>query len=230
MMVPRRDTARTSYLLHRRAMRVAQLAVAVAILILVALVAGATAHAATEGLGGATVDIREQATVSSSTICLEQVAEITASDEATHTLAGIEIGPSPLAGHERTITAGYIRMRIARAGFGRDEFALGGAAEITVRREGAAGVTPRASSPAAAEPAARVTESPSAQPPPPAPVIAKRGATVKITVVSGCVTVTTNGQLAADAAVGEYATARVRTTGRQVLGQLLGPNEMVVWL
>ncbi len=230
MMVPRYDTARASYLLHLRAMRVARLAVAVAILILVALVAGATAHAATAGLGGATVDIREQATVSSNTICLEHVAEITASEEAVQTLAGIEIGPSPLAGHERTITAGYIRMRLARAGFGRDQFVMGGAAEITVRREAATGVIAGPPSPASAEPTARVTESPPSQPPTPAPMIAKRGATVKITVVSGCVTVTTNGQLAADAAVGEYATARVKTTGRQVLGQLLGPNEMVVWL
>ena len=76
MMVPRHDTARTSYLLHRRAMRVAQLAVAVAILVLFALWQG-DCPCGQRGLGGATVDIREQATVSSNTICLEQVAEIT---------------------------------------------------------------------------------------------------------------------------------------------------------
>lgn len=231
MMVPKRETARTSYLLCRCAMRVVQLAVAAAVLVLAALVASATANAAADDQSpGATVDIREQVTVSSATIVLDQVAEISACDADAQSLADIEIGPSPLAGHQRTITAGYIRMRIARAGFGRADVAIGGAAAITVRREALAAAVPVQSPTVSRAPAAPAVGSALHEPPAPEPIIAKRGTNVKITVISGCVTVTAAGQLTANTAVGEYASARVKTTGRQVFGQLQGPNEMIVRL
>ena len=228
-MMAVRIEARTSYAIHRFIMRAIQFAVALAVLTLAGLWVSASASAAQTI--AATVAVREQVVVPSGTICLAHLAEISAPEEQVGVLGDIEIGPSPLAGHARTITAGYIRMRIARAGFGRNDVQLEGAHQVIVRCEAAA-VTPvtteRINTPTAqtSVTGTQAQVDPLSVP----PVAVRRGSNVKITVVSGRVSVTASGQLSEDTTVGEYTTARVRATGRQVFGRLNTPNEMVVRL
>lgn len=230
MMYQLPDTARINHARYRVLIRTIRMIVGAAVLTVIALVAAASADAAS---APATVTLHEQAVVGQGNIYLGQIGDIEAAEELAGQLADVEIGPSPLAGREREINAGYVRMRIARAGFDRNAVSLAGAEAVIVQRPAPARAhvpTPMTHNTAAVTHTSTTPDMPSVEPSAPPPVVIKRGSSVKITVLNGGVTVTTTGQLLDEAAVGEFTTARVKTTSRKVCGVLSSPRDLIVTL
>ncbi len=199
----------------------------------------------------ATVSLHEQVLVPQGTVTLAQLADIAGGDELAGQLAAVEIGRSPLPGHQRSISAGYVRMRMARAGFGTKAVTLAGANAVLVRRAGPVrsiqrrppilpGVglrfdklTALSNVEGEARPTGRMGESAEdgrgVAMPAPQPLL-RRGEKVQIVVINGGIVISTSGQLLQDAAIGESVMARVRTTGQKVWGTLTGPRQITIRL
>ncbi len=182
----------------------------------------------------ATVSLHEQVVVPPGTLTLGQLAEIAGEQELTGQLVAVEIGRSPLPGHQRTITAGYVRMRIARAGFAGKAVALTGARAVLVRRETPVAATGSSSSGLSSEAVATggVGESAAAgrTAGPAPPVLLRRGERVQLVVISGGIVISTSGQLLQQAAMGESVMVRVANTGQKVCGVLTGPRRVTIGL
>jgi len=188
------------------------LAVAVGLLPLPAV------HAAAQ----ATVFLHEQALVPDGTIALGQLADISADEETARELAAVEIGYSPLPGRRRSISAGYVRMRMARAGFDAKGVTLTGAPAVTVCHQ--APPTMAQDTPSSRQTATEPDDLAAG------PIVLRRGQNVEIVVISGGFVVSTTGQLLGDAAVGESALARVTTTGQKVCGMLTASRQITIRL
>jgi len=171
----------------------------------------------------ATVSLHEQVLVPQGTVTLGQLAEIAAEEELTGQLAAVEIGRSPLPGHHRSISAGYVRMRMARAGFGTKAVTLAGANAVLIYRDGPV--------PARTRPTIQRsgTSSGSLTAAAPQPLL-RRGEKVQIVVINGGIVISTSGQLLQDAAIGESVMARVGKTGEKVCGTLTGPRQITIRL
>jgi len=172
------------------------------------------------------------------TVTLGQLADIAGAEELTGQLAAVEIGRSPLPGHQRSITAGYVRMRIARTGFGTKAVTLAGANAVLVCRAGPVRSIQRRPPiqlgvGLEARPTGRMGESAEddrgVAMPAPQPLL-RRGEKVQIVVINGGIVISTSGQLLQDAAIGESVMARVRTTGQKVWGTLTGPRQITIRL
>ncbi len=205
---------------------------AVGIMAVAALVAS---FAATCRAGPLTVLLREEAVVAAGPVTLGQLADIEAETEASSQIAAVIIGSSPLSGRERSISAGYIRMRMARAGVSGDTAKLGGAAAVVVRVAAEKAVRPQVPAgqvrdPATASHGPRPATRPSSSAVAGEAWTCKRGQKVQIRVLCGNIVVLTSGQLLENAAAGESVMARVGSTGGRVCGVLSGPHELTVRL
>ena len=192
-----------------------------------------------------TVSLREEAVVAAGPVTLGQLADIEAETEASPQIAAVIIGSSPLPGRERRISAGYVRMRMARAGVGSDTAKLGGASAVVVRVAAEKAVRPQVAATAEANgrrgtgprPTTATTDGTGRRGTGPRPTTTtgeawscKRGQRVQIRVVCGSIVVITSGQLLENAAAWEPAIARVGSTGNRVCGVLSGPRELTVRL
>ncbi len=81
-----------------------------------------------------TIALRETAEVSAPTITLGDIAQITAPEESTGTLGAVVIGPSPLPGLSRSITIGYIKVRLRQNALDPNRMTFGDVDEVTVVR------------------------------------------------------------------------------------------------
>ncbi len=199
---------------------------------IVAVAALVASFAAACRAGPVTVLLREEAVVAVGPVTLGQLADIEADTEASPEIAAVIIGSSPLPGRERRISAGYIRMRMARAGVSGDTAKLGGAAAVVVRVKSAEAVSPRDAATAKAN--GRRGIPPVGRDPTTATAgeawSCKRGQRVQIRVLCGNIVVLTSGQLLENAAAWESVMARVGSTGGRVCGVLSGPRELTVRL
>lgn len=169
----------------------------------------------------ATVELHESVYVSGEDITLAQLAEITPTEQADQ-LGAVEIGPAPLQGGSRSLTRGYVKMRLRREGLSCVEIAFTGAQVVEVRRALPA-VTQRQ-----AQGEVEAADPSGARHPDPPPATVDRGARVRLTVICGAVSVGAEATLLEDAVVGGRAKMRVEQTRETVVAQIVQPSEAIL--
>ncbi len=169
----------------------------------------------------ATVKLRESTCVEGERIVLADLAEITPAEQSER-LGAVDVGPSPLPGDSRRLSAGYLKMRLRRGGVSCDDLAITGAGSVEVRRasppptqRGAEGEVEAADPPGARHPAPRAVE-------------VDRGTRLRLTVICGAVTVGAEATLLEDAVVGGRAKMRVEQTRETVTAQIEQPGRAVM--
>ncbi len=169
----------------------------------------------------AVVELRETARVETERIRLGEVAELDCTDEEAATLAELDLGPAPLPGGSRRLSAGYIKMRLRRCGVDCDEVDFAGAPAVQVHRPGAA-PAPRK------PPREGTTDGQDGEADRPAPVEIDRGTRIHLTVACGAVFIGAEATLLEDAVVGARAKMRVEQTRETVMAQIVRPTEAII--
>ncbi len=182
-------------------------------------VLGATLMAA-RACPAAVIELHETVVVTGDRIVLGDLGEISDADEEAQTLAGVDIGPAPLPGRDRTLTVGYLKMRLRRRGIDCADLTFAGARAVLVR---AAVPMPRS----AAGDASTDGLSPRAVARPPA-IVVPRGAAVQVTVVCGAVRVTADAVTLEEATVGGMVRLRIEQTRETVTARLVGPTAALI--
>ena len=161
------------------------------------------------------VTLNERAQVSGERLELGEIAEIAGPADRAERLASLDLGPAPLPGRSRTLSLGYVRMRLRRWGLGEPEVVLAGAPEVAISTPPVAAVAP---SSATMEPPA--VQEAVASP----PVTVKRGSAVRLQVNCGAVTIIAGATTLEDAAVGGMVKLRVDQTRRTTWAKLDSPR------
>lgn len=189
----------------------------------------------------ATVTLHERAEVGEGAITLAQLADITASDDLADRLSAVDIGPSPLPGRSRSISAGYVRMRIGRVGVDPQTVEMTGASAVQVHRPGISPLleqahsAPHTTAPAQASSGGTHTQHGSCSPhpassqPAQAPLL-RRGEQVQVVVVRSAIVIQTIGRLMTDAALGMPVIVQVAGSRQRISGLLTGPRQVEVHL
>ncbi len=165
--------------------------------------------------GATVIELSEAAEITADRIELGALATVTGPEPVRERLAALDIGPAPLPGRSRTLTLGYLKMRMRRWGLKPERFMFTGAPQVEVSRLAqAVPVTPPGPEQASAEP---VT-------PAPAPVVVKRGARLQLSVVCGAVCILAEATTLEDGVVGQRVKMRVEQTRQTVWGTLLSPT------
>ena len=164
----------------------------------------------------ATVELAESAQIAGDNIELGAVATVSGSDEEVARLAGLDLGPAPLPGQSRSLSLGYLKMRLRRWGVNAGEITFAGAAQVRVSR-------PAAVVAVAIGDTDDVAQTGVAQAPP--PVIVKRGSMVRLRVTCGAVSVIAGATTLEDAAVGAVVKMRVAQTRQTVWAVLASQTE-----
>jgi hypothetical protein len=171
------------------------------------------------------VVLRAEATVDAAEVLLGQIADVQATPELSARLAQVSLGSGPLAGGQRTIEAGYVKLRLRRFGIDPAGVDLQGE-RVTVSSAKAASERP---APQAGTPspgtrtgasAAVGSSSANAQPP-----TIKRSQLVEVLVQCGGVVIHANGRAMADAATGEWVKVVLDGTNRSLVARVTGPGE-----
>lgn len=129
-------------------------------------------------------------------------------DEQAQALAGTPIAPAPQPGGSRSISAGYVRLRLRAAGVDLTGVAFSGADRVQVTRA-PAGLPGRGTAPSVGGG------------PQEAALMVRRGALVKLVVRAGTMAIETRGELMRDCAVGQVGRFRVEETRATVPALLL---------
>jgi hypothetical protein len=171
------------------------------------------------------VELRPAATVSAGAVLLADIAVIEP-PAAAGELATVEIGPAPLPGGSREFAAGYVRLRLRKAGVDLKGVAFRGAERVSVSRQ----APPPVASVAAAEPSEPARQTADAAPtpatadellpPPAAPVQVRRGTICRLVLSTGGLSVEALGELMMPCAVGQIGKFRVAET-RALVAALL---------
>ncbi len=168
------------------------------------------------------INLHERVQIDGDRILLGQLADIDAVGERAEALATVSVGPAPLPGRERTLTVGYLKLRLRRCGIDCGALTFTGAEQVTVAGPPAATV---AFAPAAGDPsAADAANVPGA----PAPIVVPRGTRVRLAVECGAVRVLADATTQEDAAVGALVRLRVEQTRETVSAQLLSPTQALI--
>lgn len=169
------------------------------------------------------VELRPAATVSAGAVLLADIA-VVEPPAAAGELATVEIGPAPLPGGSREFAAGYVRLRLRRAGVDLKGVAFRGAERVSVSRQAP---PPPAEAAAEAEPSEPLRQTADAAPTaddlPPSPAAAvklRRGTIFKLVLSTGGLSVEALGELMMPCAVGQIGKFRVAETRALVAAQL----------
>jgi hypothetical protein len=76
--------------------------------------------------GTTTVRLKAEAEVRGEVVRVADVADVAGSEEAKARIGAVVVGPSPLPGDVRMISAGYVKLRLRRAGIGAEAAAVEG--------------------------------------------------------------------------------------------------------
>lgn len=180
---------------------------------LVLAVAGAGAGAGADD-ARPTVQLRAEATVQAPEVLLGQVSEIVAAGELREKLAGVSLGSGPVAGTQRVIDAGYIRLRLRRFGIDPAGVDLQGQ-QVTVS----------ASAVAHGPLAPQVAPAGQGGAPDVAAPLVKRGQSVEVRVQCGGVIIFTTGRALMDAAAQELVKITLQDSNRTLTARVTGPAE-----
>ncbi len=183
----------------------------------------ATALAAACVCRAAVIELHERAAIDGDRILLSELGEIAAASDEAEALGRVDIGPAPLPGRERTLTVGYLKMRLRRCGIDCASVTFAGAHEVRVSG-------PPAAAPLRVEPGADDAADVQAGggEAAPAPVLVPRGTRVRLAVVCGTVRIVADATTQEKAAVGAIVRVRVAQTRETVTAQLIGPTEALI--
>lgn len=170
----------------------------------------------------ATVELHESACVEADQVLLADLATI-APEERAEQLGALVVGPAPLPGDSRRLTAGYLKMRLRRNGVSCDRVAVTGAKAVEVRRA----LPPPAVRREAQGEVEAADPSGARHPVRPAHPV-KRGARLRLRVICGAVVIGAEATLLEDAVVGGRAKMRVEQTRETVVAQIVQPSEAVM--
>jgi len=159
------------------------------------------------------VTLHDSAQVAGERLELGEIAALAGPAEQAEQLAALDLGPAPLPGQSRTLSLGYVKMRLRRWGLGEDDLAFSGATEVEV-----------STAPVAVAAPATPTMQEASTEPLPAPVVVKRGSAVRLLVTCGAVTVVAGATTLEDAAVGAIVKLRVDQTRRTAWATLDSPT------
>lgn len=162
-----------------------------------------------------TITLHECAQVAGERLELGEVAGITGPAEQAEQLAVLDLGPAPLPGQERTLSLGYVKMRLRRWGMSEDRIVFEGAGAVAVSTAVAV-VGP----PAGAAGADVVEPGPVA----PAPITVRRGSALRLQVTCGGVTILASATTLEDATVGGMVRLRVDQTRQTTWAWLESPS------
>ncbi len=162
-----------------------------------------------------TITLCDRVQVAGERLLLGEIAALSGAPEDTQ-LAAMDLGPAPLPGSERTLTLGYIKMRLRRWGLTEPQVQFAGAAQVTVSSASPAPPSPR-SAPATAAP-----DQPQTRPP---AVTVPRGTALCLVVSCGGVTVVATATTLEDATVGAVVKVRVDQTRHTVWALLESPTQ-----
>lgn len=161
-----------------------------------------------------TISLREAICVGGERITLGQIAEITPAD-AAEGLAPLELGPAPLPGGSRSLTVGYLKMRLRHSGVTCGEIAFLGADAVEVRRA----LSPLGPAPGAQDDLETGGSSVPRQ------VLVPRGTRLRLTVTCGAILIGADATLLDDGFVGGQARMRIEQTRETVVAQIVLPTE-----
>lgn len=167
-----------------------------------------------QSVAESTLTLQETARVGSGTVTLGDIAVIDADEDIAEDLGAVVIGNSPLPGRSRTITAGYIRMRLARAGVG-EKVVIEGASEVKLT----GAISAKLSAPG-----------PQEQDEAPAIPVVTRSQRVKIMLINHGVTISASGRAMDDACLHQPVAVRVVSTGQEIQGIAVGKGQVSVIL
>lgn len=168
-------------------------------------------------IAGPTVILKERAVVEG-TVTLGDIAEIEG-DEGTG-IADVTVGNSPLAGRSRTVSAGYVRMRMARVDF--EDFVMKGADQVELVGRGV-----RKSSTRTRRQPTQQSGDNAVEPPPP---VIYRSQRVQVTLINHGVIISAAGRAMADAAFNAPVPVRISSTGQQIQGTAAQQGHVIVRL
>jgi len=170
------------------------------------------------------IDLHQRVQIEGDRILLGHLADIDAVGERAEALAQVTVGPAPLPGRERTLTVGYLKLRLRRCGIDCASLTFTGADEVTVTGPPVATVVLDPAAGAADPPAGQAEAAPAA----PAPILVPRGTRVRLAVECGAVRVLADATTQAEAAVGALVRLRVEQTRETVSAQLLSPTQALI--
>lgn len=181
-----------------------------ALMLILCVLAASVGHCAEPQ---AVVTLHAEARATGADVMLREVADLQADPEMLGRLALVSLSSSPLAGTSRIIEAGYISLRLRRAGFGPLQVAIVGE-RVTVRRPAVASGVTEAQAGSTPHPAAAV------------PPLVKRGQLVEVVAECGAVTVRASAIASRDAAEGELVELRLPDSSRRSVGRVVGPGRV----
>ena len=164
------------------------------------------ALAAATPIAPAAITLKPRAQVSAAMVLLSDVAEVLP-PEAAQALAGVELGPAPAPGVERTVTAGYVKVRLRRAGVDLDKTVFQGERTLVI---------------CLAPPSAPAPAPPTAAPRPgDGAVGVKSGAKVTLVVQVGGLRIATEAEAVQACYINQEGLFRVRETRALVRARLI---------
>jgi hypothetical protein len=167
-----------------------------------------------------TLTLRPQVTITTAEIALGQVVEIVCPPEMSARLAQVSLGSAPVPGLTRSITVGYLRLRLRRYGINPGTLTLVGETTVVQRApDPVAPPTPTAATRAASQPGE------AADPP-----CIRRSDVVVVQVHCGGVIITLEGRACQAGHPGETVTVSIPNTSRTLEAQVVGPGQVVIEL
>ncbi len=170
------------------------------------------------------IELSEAAEITADRIELGALATVTGPEPARERLEALDIGPAPLPGRSRTLTLGYLKMRMRRWGLKPESFMFTGAPQVQVSRH-AETATTEATTPTTGTTGTSCASS--LQPPASSlrrTVVVKRGARLQLSVICGAVCILAEATTLEDGVVGQRVKMRVEQTRQTVWGTLLSPS------
>ena len=167
----------------------------------------------------AVIELHGSAHLDGERILLGHIAKIAAPEREAEALAEIDLGPAPLPGTSRRLTAGYVKMQMRRSGVPCADLTFTGAEAVRVHRDArkASAAAQRAGGQQADETAEMRV-----------PVEIRRGTRMHLTVARGTVIVGAEATLLENAVLGGRARMRVHQTRETVTAQITGPTAAII--
>ncbi len=184
--------------------------------------------------GATVIELSEAAEITADRIELGALATLTGPEPARERLEALDIGPAPLPGRSRTLTLGYLKMRMRRWGLKPERFVFTGAPQVQVSRQAETATTEATTATTGTTGtgcASSLQPSPFAEATGDRPasslrrtVVVKRGARLQLSVVCGAVCILAEATTLEDGVVGQRVKMRVEQTRQTVWGTLLSPT------
>ncbi len=170
--------------------------------------------------GAVTIVLQQQTEIATEQIALGQIAALSGPQEQTEKLATVTLGPAPIAGYQRSLKVGCIKLRLRRMGWDPEEFTFKGAEQTIVTRK-------RPRQPQSTTLSGDDERSRGEGPP---KIGVQRGDKVRIILKYKAITVITAGQVMQQAARDELVEVRIAGSSDAIYAQVTGPHTVEVQL